>query len=212
MTPLDLTFEKRLSNDGYRLIAGIDEVGRGALAGPIVAAAVILPLELPFHQSLKDSKCVGEKKRESVVRWLIKEIEIKYGLGFSSVEEIEKCNVHKASLLAMRRAVCCLDVEPDLLLIDGIWKLPGIEITSIPIAQGDAKVASIAAASLVAKVNRDLWMTKLGSLYRNYGWDKNKGYGTPSHFAAIKTNGFSPFHRKSFFRKREFFGQYEGYW
>ncbi|TFE65894.1 ribonuclease HII [Methylacidiphilum caldifontis] len=204
MNPLDLSFEKKLYEKGYQVIAGIDEVGRGALAGPVVAAAVILPSDLPFNKYLKDSKALEEKKREQIVCWFITEVKIKFGLGFSTVEEIEKLNIHKACLLAMRRAIFSLEERPDILLIDGIWSPPGISIPSQAIVKGDAKVASIAAASLIAKVSRDSWMIKLGSLYPVYGWEKNKGYGTASHFEALKINGLSPYHRKSFLVKRSF--------
>ncbi|ACD83326.1 ribonuclease HII [Candidatus Methylacidiphilum infernorum] len=202
MNPLDLSYEKRLLTKGYRVIAGIDEVGRGAIAGPVVAAAVILPQDLPFHKYLKDSKAVEEKKRKQVVQWLLKEGRISFGLGFSFVEEIERINIHGSCLLAMRRAISCLEERPDILLVDGIFSPPHLSIPSLTIVGGDAKVASIAAASLVAKVSRDGWMVKLSSLYPEYGWEKNKGYGTANHFESLRTKGLSPYHRKSFLVKR----------
>lgn len=187
--------EKRLWQKGYLHIAGIDEAGRGPLAGPVVAAACILPakFELP---GLNDSKQVTESKRERLFLE-IKEQALGFAVGSAEPAEIDALNILQATKLAMKRAVENLKIRPHFLLIDAL-ELPNIKIPQQGIIGGDALSASIAAASILAKVSRDHWMSELHCLYPEYGFAKNKGYGTKEHLDALRRFGPSPLHRKSF--------------
>ena len=178
-----------------KIIAGVDEVGRGSLIGPVYAAAVILNKSIN-KKLLKDSKSLTKFKRESLSKY-IKKNSI-WSVGKASVKEIEKINILQASLLAMKRAIKKLKKKPVLVLIDGN-KLPEIKNYNLrSIVKGDQKIPSISAASIIAKVTRDKVITKLGKKFKGYDWDKNYGYGTKQHLRAIKTLGITNQHRKTF--------------
>ena len=178
-----------------KIIAGVDEVGRGSLIGPVYAAAVILNKSIN-KKILKDSKSLTKTKREILSKY-IKENSI-WAIGKASVKEIEKINVLQASLLAMKRAIKKLEKKPSLVLIDGN-KLPEIKNYNLrSIVKGDQKIPSISAASIIAKVTRDKVITKLGKKFKGYYWDQNYGYGTKQHLRAIKTLGITNQHRKTF--------------
>tara|TARA_Y100000590_G_scaffold38597_1_gene41403 strand:- start:53 stop:613 length:561 start_codon:yes stop_codon:yes gene_type:complete len=176
-------------------IAGVDEVGRGSLIGPVYAAAVILNKSINY-KLLKDSKSLTKKRREFLANY-IKKNSI-WSIGKASVEEIEKINILQASLLAMKRAIIKLKKKPSLVLIDGN-KLPEIKHYKLnSVIKGDQKIPSISAASIVAKVTRDKMITKLSKKFKGYSWDKNFGYGTQQHLKAIKNLGVTSHHRKNF--------------
>jgi ribonuclease HII len=187
-------YEKALRSKGITMIAGIDEVGRGPLAGPVVAAAVILP-ENFYLAGLNDSKKLSEAKREAFFS-IIQEQALAIGIGVVSAEEIDKINIYEATKKAMVEAIGSLSVKPQHLLIDAM-NLP-LEIEQTSIIKGDAKSISISAASVVAKVTRDRMMKELGQRYPQYGFEKHAGYGTKEHLAAIERDGVLPEHRKSF--------------
>ena len=190
-----MELESSLRAEGYDRICGVDEAGRGPLAGPVCAAAVILPpdVELP---GLNDSKKLSEKKRELLFP-LIQEQAVAWSVAFASVEEIEELNILRATFLAMNRAIAGLNVKPDLALIDGNQNRE-IAIPSRTVVHGDARCACIAAASILAKVSRDRLMKELAVRYPQYGFEKHKGYGTKAHYAALREYGPCPIHRKSF--------------
>jgi ribonuclease HII len=178
-----------------KIIAGVDEVGRGSLIGPVYAAAVILNKSIDKN-ILKDSKTLTKNKRENLSKY-IKKNSI-WAVGKASVKEIEKINILQASLLAMKRAIKKLKKKPVLILIDGN-KLPKIKNYKLrSIIKGDQKIPSISAASIIAKVARDKIITKLGKKFKGYHWDQNSGYGTKQHIKAIKTLGITIHHRKTF--------------
>lgn len=189
-------YEKQLLAQGYQKIAGIDEAGRGPLAGPVVAAACILPQGLLF-ENLNDSKQLSEEEREVLFHSITSCTGLLYGLGIVDVETIDRINILRATHLAMQRAVASLSQKPDYLLIDGN-QLPFFEIPSAGIVKGDAKSVSIAAASILAKVTRDRMMTELDVQWPNYGFKQHKGYGTEQHTQAIQKWGPCPIHRRSF--------------
>jgi len=187
--------ERMLSEKGYKYIAGVDEAGRGPLAGPVVAAAVILPLNV-FIANLKDSKQLSESKREAVYE----EIKQKaVAFNFCAVDEkyIDQHNILNATLLAMQKAVLGLPIKPDFVLVDALV-IPELDVPQEKIVHGDRLSASIAAASIVAKVERDKIMKNYHKLYPYYDFWNNKGYGTRKHVESIKKYGLSPVHRKSF--------------
>ncbi|MBR1814151.1 MAG: ribonuclease HII [Lachnospiraceae bacterium] len=188
-------FEREYASHG--VICGIDEAGRGPLAGPVVAAAVILPLDHDFLY-LNDSKKVTEKRRE-VLFDEIREYAIGYGIGMASPEEIDEINILQADYLAMKRALAQLPVMPDVLLNDAVI-IPGVTGEQVSIIKGDAKSVSIAAASILAKVTRDRIMVSYDDMYPEYGFAKHKGYGTKQHSDAIRAYGPCPIHRKSFLK------------
>ena len=190
-----LAYERKLWYKGYSIIAGIDEAGRGPLAGSVYAAAIIFEKEFIIPE-VKDSKKLSEKKRELLFA-LIKENAISYAIGIASEKEIDEINIRQASILAMQRAVKVLNIKPDFLLVDG-FDLPDSNIPSEGIIKGDDKSFTIAAASIIAKVSRDAYMKDLDKKYPNYKFAKNKGYGTKEHIEAIKKYGITPVHRKSF--------------
>ena len=179
----------------YNLICGIDEVGRGPLAGPVYAAAVILPKDKEILY-LNDSKKLSEKKREELYD-VIMENAVGVGIGHASPETIDKINILQATYEAMRMAISNLPVKPDILLNDAV-NIPGVDIKQIGIIKGDARSISIAAASIVAKVTRDRLMYELDKQYPEYNFASNKGYGTAEHIAALKNIGPSPIHRLTF--------------
>ena len=186
-------FEKEYAAFGY--LCGIDEVGRGPLAGPVVAGAVVLPKDCDILY-LNDSKQLSEKKREELYD-VIMEKAVSVGLGFSSPERIDEINILQATYEAMREAVSKLEVVPQLLLNDAVT-IPQITIPQVPIIKGDAKSVSIAAASIVAKVTRDRMMEEYDKVFPEYGFASNKGYGSADHIAALKKYGETPIHRKTF--------------
>ena len=190
--------EGELSEYGKISVCGVDEAGRGPLAGPVCAAACILPygLEIP---GLNDSKKLSEKKREELYT-LITQKAVTYGVAFASVEEIEEVNILGATYLAMNRAIAMLDPVPELALIDGNRNAQ-IRCPSRCVVKGDARCASIAAASILAKVTRDRLMLELAERYPQYGFEKHKGYGTALHYEALRNFGPSPVHRMSFLKK-----------
>ena len=190
--------ERTLRREGFALVCGADEAGRGPLAGPVCAAAVILPEDCVLP-GLNDSKKLTEKKREALFP-LIREKAVSYGIAFASVEEIEQRNILAAALLAMDRAIGQLDPRPELALIDGNT-VKGISVPARSVVHGDALCASIAAASVLAKVTRDRLMLALAEQYPQYGFERHKGYGTKEHYAALEKYGPSPVHRPSFLRK-----------
>tara|TARA_B100000683_G_scaffold275010_1_gene324606 strand:- start:112 stop:675 length:564 start_codon:yes stop_codon:yes gene_type:complete len=178
-----------------KVVAGVDEVGRGSLVGPVYAAAVILNKNINT-KILKDSKSLSKVKREILEKY-IKKNSI-WAIGKASKKEIEKKNILNASLLAMKRAIKKLKKKPSLVLVDGN-KLPDLKNYSIKcIVKGDKKIPAISAASIIAKVSRDNMIIKLGKNFKNYDWDKNFGYGTKNHLKAIKTLGITVHHRKTF--------------
>lgn len=188
--------EKRLQKEGWIKIAGVDEAGRGPLAGPVVAAACILPAKVYFR-GLNDSKQVKLEERERLFEDLTAHSGVKFGIGIEEVETIDRVNIFQASVLAMKKAIANLPEIPDYLLIDG-KHLPVFDIPAEAIISGDAKSASIAAASILAKVTRDRIMVALDAKWPQYGFAKHKGYATLEHRKAIKKWGLSPIHRKSF--------------
>ena len=186
-------FENKYSDLAY--VAGIDEAGRGPLAGPVVAAAVILPKDI-FLPFLNDSKKVTEKRRD-VLFDEIKQNAIAYGIGIASNTLIDEINILQATYEAMREAVNALEKTPDVLLVDAVH-IPDINIKQVGIVKGDAKSVNIAAASILAKVTRDRLMAEYDKIYPEYGFASNKGYGTATHIAALKEIGPCAIHRKSF--------------
>ena len=178
-----------------KILAGVDEVGRGSLIGPVYAAAVILNDSIN-KKLLKDSKSLTKDKREELYKY-IKENSI-WAIGQASIKEIEKINILHASLLAMKRAILKLKKKPSLVLIDGN-KLPNLKNYNLKyVIKGDQKISSISAASIIAKVSRDKFITKLPKEFNGYGWDTNSGYGTKEHLKAIKKFGITKYHRKTF--------------
>lgn len=190
--------EREIIASGVSPLCGVDEAGRGPLAGPVCAAAVILPAGLEIA-GLNDSKKLSEAKREALYGEITDKA-ISYGITFASVEEIEDKNILGATFLAMNRAIAQLDPAPALALIDGN-RNTGIETASRCIVDGDAKCASIAAASILAKVTRDRYMLEMALRYPQYGFEKHKGYGTKAHYAAIREFGPCAIHRPSFLKK-----------
>ena len=175
-------------------IIGVDEVGRGPLAGPVISAAIILNKEI-IPEGINDSKKLSKKKRIIINEQLI--LHHSYAIGVATVEEIDKINILQASLLSMKRAILGLKIVPKSILVDGN-KLPDLEYKMYPIVKGDSKSVSIAAASIIAKVYRDKLMEDLSIQYPGYYWEKNSGYGTKQHLLALNNLGVTPIHRKTF--------------
>jgi len=190
----NLLIEKKKNKLNYKIIAGVDEAGRGPWAGPVFSAAVILN-DNNIPEEINDSKKLSEKKRNNIYLEIISNHT--YGLGLAEVDEIDELNILGATLLSMERAINNLTVNPDFVLIDGSHK-PKIEIDSESIIKGDTKSLSIAAASIIAKVERDKFMRKLDGKFPAYNWKKNKGYGTKDHQNALNKYGVTKYHRKSF--------------
>ena len=190
--------ENELYDSGVALLCGVDEAGRGPLAGPVCAAAVRLPRGLVI-EGLNDSKKLSEKKREALYDVICQKAE-SYGIAFATVEEIEERNILGATMLAMNRAIAQIAPPPALALIDGN-RSAGIETPARCVVKGDATCADIAAASILAKVTRDRYMLELAAQYPQYGFEQHKGYGTAAHYATLRAYGPSPVHRPSFLRK-----------
>ena len=184
--------------DACAYICGIDEAGRGPLAGPVVAAAAVLPKDCQIFY-LNDSKKLSEKKRDLLFDE-IKEKAVAYGIGNVSPQVIDELNILQATYEAMRQAISQLNVIPEILLNDAVT-IPGVDIMQVPIVKGDAKSVSIAAASILAKVTRDRMMMEYDQIYPEYGFAKHKGYGTAAHIAALKEYGPCPIHRRTFIKK-----------
>jgi ribonuclease HII len=194
-------FEKLVSNQGYNKIAGIDEAGRGSLAGPVVAAAVIFPKRIEI-KGIDDSKKLSPSKRESLYDMIMeKSLDVKVGIGEHFL--IDEVNILQATLLSMKKAVLGLSTRPDFLLIDGNCSIP-VNIPQKAIVKGDSSCLSIAAASIIAKVTRDRLMVEYGEIYPGYGFSDHKGYGCASHLSAIAQLGPCEIHRKTFRGVREF--------
>lgn len=195
-----LVYEKQLLQSGARAIAGVDEVGRGPLAGPVVCAAVIMPLEEDLLiAGVDDSKKISEKKRE-ILAEEIKKRALAYAIAQVSEEEIDEINILQATRKGMREALLALKIAPDAVLTDGNMTLD-IPFFQKSVVHGDALSYSIGAASILAKTYRDAFMRDLDKIYPAYGFEKNKGYGTAAHIAAIKEVGICPVHRKTFVKK-----------
>lgn len=195
---LELMKEYEYTYAASGVICGVDEAGRGPLAGPVVAGAVILPPECEIL-FLNDSKKLSEKRREELFTE-IQEKALAWNVGIVGPEVIDRINILQATYEAMRQAIAGLKIQPELLLNDAVT-IPGIGISQLPIVKGDAKSVSIAAASIMAKVTRDHMMLEYDKLYPEYGFAKHKGYGTAAHIAALKEHGSCPIHRKTFIGK-----------
>ena len=191
-------FDRAVYAEGFRFVCGVDEAGRGPLAGPVYAAAVILDPEKEIP-GLNDSKKLSPLKRDKLFD-IIKEEAVAYSIAYASVEEIETLNILWATFLAMKRAIDGLSVSPDLALIDGNQLPPKLLVPARTIVKGDALSASIGAASILAKVSRDRLMTELDEQYPDYGFAKHKGYGTELHIEMLRRYGPSPIHRPSFLK------------
>ena len=190
--------EDRCVENGYQLICGVDEAGRGPLAGPVCAAAVILPTEVPFD-GLNDSKKLSDKKRRELFP-LIKEHAIAYSIVLVDEKKIDEINILQATLQAMRCAVDALACKPDYVLVDGN-KVPELDVKAEAVVHGDSLSASIAAASILAKVTRDDYMLEMDTKYPEYGFAIHKGYGTKAHYQALREHGPCAIHRMTFLKK-----------
>lgn len=194
----DYSLETALKSEGYSHICGIDEAGRGPLAGPVCAAAVVLPIGLEI-EGLNDSKKLTEKKREALFDKIMEQA-TDYSIAFATVAEIEEYNILSATFLAMKRAAEGLKTPSDYALIDGN-KIPNdFNVPATAVVKGDSKSCSISAASILAKVSRDRLMSEYDALYPQYGFLKHKGYGTAAHYKALIEHGLSPVHRPSFLK------------
>lgn len=201
--PVDLwEIPRSYVQQGYRLICGVDEAGRGPLAGPVCAAAVILPegFEIP---GLNDSKQLPDQKRRELYPIIMREA-VSYGIAFVDEKIIDRDNILNATFMAMKSAIHQLSPKPELALIDGN-RVSDFGVEAVPVVKGDARVAPIAAASILAKVARDQYMEAIDAVYPEYGFAIHKGYGTKRHYAAVTEHGLCPIHRKTFFRK--FYGE-----
>ncbi len=192
-------FDTALREEGFSLLCGVDEAGRGPLAGPVFAAAVIFR-DGQEPEGLNDSKKLTERKREQLFDTIC-ETALAYCIASASVEEIEECNILQATFLAMRRAVNGLSVRPDLALIDGNHVPPQLSVPARFLIKGDSLSASIGAASILAKVSRDRYMLEMDKQYPQYAFAKHKGYGTALHYERLREHGMSPVHRPSFLKK-----------
>lgn len=194
--------EDENASQGFDMICGVDEAGRGPLAGPVYAAAVILPKHLHIP-GLNDSKKLSDKRRRDLYP-IICDQALAYGIGFATEQEIDEINILQATFLAMERAMAQLKIRPDLALIDGNRQKDfGLPVKTI--VKGDSRSANIAAASVLAKVSRDDWMISMAEKYPEYGFEIHKGYGTRAHYQALEAYGPSPIHRMSFLKK--FYGE-----
>lgn len=192
-----LALERKLLESGHRYIVGIDEVGRGCIAGPVVAAAAMIDCEkLSIAERIRDSKKLSPEIREELYEILVKEA-VAYSVAFVDHAIIDEINILQATFQAMKQAISKLPFTPDICLVDGNQKIP-MEIRQMCFIKGDDLITSIGAASIIAKVTRDRWMKEVAQKYPHYLFEKNKGYGTAEHIDAIRTHGFSEIHRRSF--------------
>lgn len=194
----DFSYEKEALSNGYKFVCGVDEAGRGPLAGPVCAAAVILPYDCDI-EGLNDSKKISEKKREILFDIIIEKA-IAYSIAYGTLEEIEEYNILEATYIAMNRAIDGLSQKADFALIDGNRVPKGITIACETVVKGDSKSCSIAAASILAKVTRDRLMLEYDKKYPEYSFAQHKGYGTKAHYEAIKQHGVCEIHRLSFLK------------
>lgn len=194
----DFSYEKEALSNGYKFVCGVDEAGRGPLAGPVCAAAVILPYDCDI-EGLNDSKKISEKKREILFDIIIEKA-IAYSIAYGTLEEIEEYNILEATYIAMNRAIDGLSQKADFALIDGNRVPKGITIACKTVVKGDSKSCSIAAASILAKVTRDRLMLEYDKKYPEYSFAQHKGYGTKAHYEAIKQHGVCEIHRLSFLK------------
>ncbi len=194
----DFSYENEAYENGYKFVCGVDEAGRGPLAGPVCAAAVILPENCEI-EGLNDSKKLSEKKREMLFD-IIMEKAVAYSIAYGTLEEIEQYNILEATYIAMNRAIDGLSQKADFALIDGNRVPKGIKIPSVTVVKGDSKSCSIAAASILAKVTRDRLMLEYDKKYPEYLFAQHKGYGTKAHYEAIKQHGVCEIHRLSFLK------------
>ena len=192
-----LEYENKAYEQGFNIVCGVDEAGRGPLAGPVVAAAVILPKDCEILY-LNDSKQLSAKKRELLYDEIMEKA-VSVGVGYATPQRIDEINILQATYEAMRQAVNKLSVCPDILLNDAV-RIPGRFLQQVPIVKGDAKSVSIAAASIIAKVTRDRMMEEYAKIMPEYGFADNKGYGSAAHIAAIKEYGPTPIHRRTFIK------------
>lgn len=197
----NFSYERELEKKGFVCVAGVDEAGTGALAGPVVAGAAIVPKKSRIG-ILRDSKLLSSDQREHIFR-LLKERGVIYSHGIVTIDEVNSMNIRQAGLLAMERAVCSLSLQPDALLIDA-FRIPQLHISQFPIIRGDRISKSISAASVVAKVTRDAMMNDAHVLFPEYGFAQHKGYGTSKHVNALREFGVSPLHRIHFAPVRQF--------
>jgi len=188
--------EEMLIQKGYQTLCGVDEVGRGPLAGPVVAAAVIMPPEMKI-EGLKDSKKLTALQREKIFEKIVN-LGLPCAIGIIDNENIDKINILKASLMAMRKAVMDLKQAPDFVLVDGNYLIPNLDLPQYAIIGGDARIQSISAASVIAKVTRDRIMDRYEALYPSFSFSKHKGYPTPEHLNELKEHGPCDIHRKTF--------------
>lgn len=193
----DFAYEKALLESGMKVVCGVDEAGRGPLSGPVVAAACVLPIDVEIP-ALNDSKKLTPKKRDLLFD-VIREVAVDFAIGQATPEEIDRLNILNATMLAMRRAIAGLKTPPDYALVDGNC-IRDFSVPASAIVKGDSLSASIAAASILAKVTRDRLCLADHSAYPQYGFDKHKGYGTAEHIAALKQYGPTPIHRKTFLK------------
>jgi ribonuclease HII len=198
-----LSIEKKIRQSGIRHIAGIDEVGRGSVAGPVMACAVIFRPDY-FQAEVRDSKVLNRRKRQELREVLCREA-LSWSVGLATVREIDYFNIRIATFIAMRRALAALRVKPDITLVDG-EALKNTPYASLGVIKGDSKSFSISAASIIAKETRDLFMEELDRKYPGYLWYKNKGYGTNEHLLAIYEKGITICHRKTFLKNIDIFG------
>lgn len=204
---LDIFVEQNIFKQGYNYIGAIDEAGRGPLAGPVVACCLIVSPKLNLSDNKKlwrinDSKKISAKVREKLYKIIFSEFEY-IGIGTSDHNSVDRNNISQAAFLAMKKAIGALRIKPDFLILDGKFPIPNISIGQQAIIDGDAKVFSIAAASIIAKVTRDRIMMEMHEKYPQYGFDKHKGYGTKLHLEMLNKYGPCPIHRKTFARVKE---------
>ncbi|MEK7557746.1 MAG: ribonuclease HII [Patescibacteria group bacterium] len=197
---MDFTEEKDFFNKGYKIIAALDEAGRGPLAGPVVAACVVFNINQEISEELKqinDSKKISSKKREALFP-LIKRSFLGVGIGICDNQTIDRINILQATFLAMKKALGAIKQKPDFIILDGGFKIPNLSLRQEAIVKGDEKILTIAAASIIAKVERDRLMMEFHNQYPQYGFDQHKGYGTKLHIERLKQYGHCPIHRLSF--------------
>lgn len=196
-----LLYERTAREEGFSLVCGVDEAGRGPLAGPVFAAAVILPPDT-LIEGVNDSKKLSEKKRDALFDVICQKA-LAYGIAAADEAEIDEVNILNATYLAMRRAVAMLDPAPDLIIVDGNRLPPELPAEGRTLIKGDALCHSIACASILAKVSRDRFMLAMAEKYPQYSFEKHKGYGTAAHIEALRQHGMCPIHRRSFLKKIE---------